>query len=154
MQFKPLILGALAPFAISSPALALDAWNMTTERGLPVLSVEHAQGALRVICDPDRAFGPTSNAAVAARFGKDDNPTMMVVLTKSGEQARLPMKHGMAAQASADAAEWTKMIAILRAGGEFALVTSLDSVTFETPAMPELDCDCSELRPTAQDAPR
>ncbi len=66
---------------------------------------------------------------------------MLVVLAKSGEQARLPMMNGMATQAAAEAAEWTKMIAILRAGGEFALVTSLDSVTFETPAMPELDCD-------------
>jgi hypothetical protein len=141
MQFKPLILGALAPFAMSSPVLALDAWEMTTERGLPVISVEHADGALRVICDPDRVFGPTSNGAVAARFGKDENPTMMVVLAKSGEQARLSIKNGMATQAFADVAEWTKMIAILRAGGEFALVTSLDSVTFETPAMPELDCD-------------
>ena len=141
MQFKPLILGALAPFAMSSPVLALDAWEMTTERGLPVISVEHAEGALRVICDPDRVFGPTSNGAVSARFGKDDSPTMLVVLAKSGEQARLPMANGMATQAAADAVEWTKLIAILRAGGEFALVTSLDSVTFETAAMPELDCD-------------
>lgn len=141
MQFKPLILGALAPFAMSSPVLALDAWEMTTARGLPVISVEHAEGTLRVICDPDRVFGPTSNGAVAALFGKDDNPTMLVVLAKSGEQARLPMANGMATQAAADVAEWTKMIAILRAGGEFALVTSLDSVTFETPALPELDCD-------------
>ena len=129
MQFKPLILGALAPFAMSSPVLALDAWEMTTERGLPVISVEHAEGALRVICDPDRVFGPTSNGAVAARFGKDLNPTMLVVLAKSGEQARLPMANGMANKAAADVAEWMKMIAIMRAGGEFAHFTSLDRVT-------------------------
>jgi len=141
MQLKLLILGALAPIALCSPAMALDAWVMTTERGLPVATVERADGTLRVICDPDRVFGPTSNGAVAARLGKDDSPTMIVFLARSGEQARLPVKNGMATQAAADPTEWTKMIAILRAGGEFAVVTSLDSVKFETPPLPELDCD-------------
>lgn len=71
MQLKLLILGALAPIALCSPAMALDAWVMTIERGLPVATVERADGSLRVICDPDRVFGPTSNAAVAAQLGKD-----------------------------------------------------------------------------------
>jgi hypothetical protein len=141
MQLKLLVLGVVAPFAICGPALALDAWAMTTERGLPVATVGSAEGTLRVICDPDRVFGPTSNAAIAAQLGGDDNPNMIVFLARSGEQARLQVTNGVAPQATTEAAEWAKMVAILRAGGEFAVVTSLDSVTFETPAFPELDCD-------------
>ena len=141
MHFTSPILGALALFVTSNPAMALDAWVTSVERGLPVFSVETSKGALRLICDPDRVFGPTSNGGVTARFAKDDNPAMLVFLAKSGEQARLTLKNGMATQAAADPDEWTKMLTILRVGGEFAVVTSLDSLTLETPAMPDLACD-------------
>jgi hypothetical protein len=74
-------------------------------------------------------------------FDKDEAPDMVVVLAKSGEQARLPLKNGVAAQASAEAMDWSKMVATFRAGGEFALVTSADSLTFETAPLPELACE-------------
>jgi hypothetical protein len=66
---------------------------------------------------------------------------MVVVLAKSGEQARLPVNNGIAAQASVDAADWSKMVATFRSGGEFALVTSADSLTFETAPLPDLACE-------------
>jgi len=66
---------------------------------------------------------------------------MVVVLAKSGEQARLSVKNGISAQATADAAEWAKMVATFRTGGEFALVTSVDSLTFETAPLPDLACE-------------
>lgn len=141
MHFTFPILGALALLAISNPPLAFDTWTASVERGLPVLSVETLNGELRLICDPDRVFGPTPNGGVTARFAKDDHPARLVFLAKSGEQARLTLKNGMATQAAADPAEWAKMLTILRAGGEFAVVTSLDSLTLETPAMPDLACD-------------
>ena len=75
------------------------------------------------------------------RFARDESPEMIVFLAQSGEQARLALKSGMATQAATNPVVWGKMVAILRAGGEFAVVTSLDSLTIETPAMPDLACD-------------
>ena len=141
MQVTSPILGVLVLLTMSGPALALDTWAAQVERGLPVLSIETPDGALRVTCDPDRVFGPTSNGSVTARFTRDENPEMIVFLAQSGEQARLALKGGMATQAATDPVEWGKMVAILRAGGEFAVVTSLDSLTLETSAMPDLVCD-------------
>ncbi len=98
-------------------------------------------GEVRLVCDPDRVFGPTPNGALVVRFLKDAAPDMVVVLAKSGEQARLPVKNGISAQATADAADWAKMVATFRTGGEFALVTSADSLTFETAPLPDLACE-------------
>ena len=141
MQVMSPILGALALLVISNPAVALDAWAASVERGLPVLTAETSSGALRLVCDPDRVFGPTSNGSVTLRFARDDSPEMIVFLAQSGEQARLVVKNGMATQAAADPAEWAKMVAMLRVGGELAVVTSVDSLTLETPAVPDLACD-------------
>ena len=97
---------------------------------------------MRLVCDPDRVFGPTPNGALVVRFDKDAAPDMVVVLAKSGEQARLPVNNGIAAQArSVDAADWSKMVTTFRSGGEFALVTSADSLTFETAPLPDLACE-------------
>jgi hypothetical protein len=135
------VLGAMVLMTFSGPALALDAWKPSTERGLPVLELASDAGKLRLVCDPDRVFGPTPNGALVVRFDKDAAPEMVVVLAKSGEQARLPVKNGLAAQASVGPADWSKMVATFRAGGEFALVTSADSVTFETAPLPDLACE-------------
>lgn len=135
------VLGAFALLAFSDAALALDTWSETVERGLPVLTLQTEAGGLRLICDPDRVFGPTSNGGVAVDFPKDADPSMIVFLAKSGEQARLPVKSGLAAQSAVQPAEWAKMVEILRNGGAFAVVTSLDSLTIETAPMPELSCD-------------
>ena len=132
---------ALALMSVSGPALALDSWTATTERGLPVLSLAQGEGSVRIVCDPDRVFGPTPNGALVVRFDKDAAPEMVVVLAKSGEQARLPVNNGIAAQASVDAADWSKMVATFRTGGEFAMVTSADSLTFETAPLPDLACE-------------
>jgi hypothetical protein len=96
---------------------------------------------LRLVCDPERVFGPTPNGALVVRFDKDAAPDMVVVLAKSGEQARLAAKNGNSAQAAVEAADWSKMVATFREGGEFALVTSADSLTFETAPLPELACE-------------
>ena len=129
MQFTSPILGVLALQMISNPAAALDTWSATVERGLPALSLKAAEGAPRVICDPDRVFGPTPNGGVAVQFPKDADPAMIVFLATSGEQVRLPLKNGFAAQAVAEPAEWAKMIAILRQGGAFAVVTTVLHLT-------------------------
>jgi hypothetical protein len=135
------VLGAIALFLGSGPALALDTWTSTVERGLSVLSLRTSDGELRVVCDPDRVFGPTSNGAVIVHFPEDEAPSTIVFLAKSGEQARLAIKNGMAAQAAADAADWGTMVEILREGGEFAVVSSKDSFTVETAPLPALACD-------------
>ena len=93
---------ALALMSVSGPALALDSWTATTERGLPVLSLAQGEGSVRIVCDPDRVFGPTPNGAVLVSLPKDKAPTTVVFLAKTGEQARLPVSNGTAAQAKAD----------------------------------------------------
>jgi len=132
---------ALALMSVADPALALDSWTATTERGLPVLSLVQSEGSVRIVCDPDRVFGPTPNGAVIVSLPKDKAPTTVVFLAKTGEQARLPVANGSAAQAKADAAEWTKMVDILRKGGEFAVVSSDDSLSFDTAPLPDLACE-------------
>ncbi|SEO28294.1 hypothetical protein SAMN04488103_1194 [Gemmobacter aquatilis] len=132
---------ALALISVSGPALALDSWTATTERGLPVLSLTQGEGSVRIVCDPDRVFGPTPNGAVIVALPRDKAPTTVVFLAKSGEQARLAIVNGAAAQAKADAAEWASMIEILRRGGEFAVVSSQDSLSFETAPLPDLACE-------------
>ena len=132
---------SLALISISGPALALESWTATTERGLPVLSLTQGEGSVRIVCDPDRVFGPTPNSAVLVTLPKDKAPTTVVFLAKTGEQARLAVANGIAAQAKVDAAEWAKMVEILRKGGVFALVTSADSLSFETAPLPDLACE-------------
>lgn len=135
------LFGALALCVASSPALALDSWAQTTERGLPVLSLTSGDGAVRIVCDPDRVFGSTPNGAVVVNLPKDKSAATVVFLAKSGEQARLTLAKGIAAQATTDAAEWAKMVAIVKAGGEFAVVSARDSLSFETAPLPNLACE-------------
>jgi hypothetical protein len=135
------VLAVSALAAMSVPVHGLEAWTVGVERGLPTYALTSEAGQVRLVCDPDRVFGPTSNGALVVRFDKDAAPDMVVVLAKSGEQARLPVNNGIAAQASVDAADWSKMVATFRSGGEFALVTSADSLTFETAPLPELACE-------------
>ena len=135
------VLAVSAFAAMSVPVHALDAWTAGVERGLPTYTLTSDAGEVRLVCDPDRVFGPTPNAALVVRFDKDAAPEMVVVLAKSGEQARLPVKNGIAAQAVVDAADWSKMVATFRSGGEFAIVTSADSLTFETAPLPDLACE-------------
>ncbi|MFN7599488.1 MAG: hypothetical protein ACK5PT_22685 [Cereibacter sp.] len=135
------VLAIAALAAMSVPVHALDSWTVGVERGLPTYALTSEAGEVRLVCDPDRVFGPTPNGALVVRFDKDTAPDMVVVLAKSGEQARLPVKNGISAQAAVDAADWSKMVATFRAGGEFALVTSADSLTFKTAPLPELACE-------------
>jgi hypothetical protein len=131
---------ALVLISVSGPALALDSWTASTERGLPVLSLTQGEGAVRIVCDPDRVFGPTANGAVLVTLPNDKALTTVVFLAKTGEQARLAVTNGIAAQATGDATEWTKMVEILRKGGAFAVVSSADSLSFETAPLPDLAC--------------
>jgi hypothetical protein len=135
------VVGAVALVLVSGPAMALDTWTVGVERGLPTYALASDVGAFRLVCDPDRVFGPTPNGAVVVRFAKDPDPTMIVVLAKTGEQARLPVTHGTVAQAAVEAADWARMIGILRAGGSFAVVTSTDSLAYETAPLPALACE-------------
>jgi hypothetical protein len=135
------VFGAAVVVAMSGPALALDAWAESVERGLATYALASADGELRLVCDPDRVFGPTPNGALVIRFAKDADPSMVVVLAKSGEQSRLPVRNGTAAQSVVEAADWAKMVAMFRTGGAFAVVTSTDSLTFETAPLPDLACD-------------
>lgn len=66
---------------------------------------------------------------------------MIVFLAKTGEQAQLPVRAGIAARSAADAADCAAMVAILRTGGCFAMVTSKDSLTVETAPLPDLACE-------------
>lgn len=132
---------ALALISGTGPALALDSWALTTERGLPVLNLSQGEASVRIVCDPDRVFGPTPNGAVIVALPNGKDTTLIVFLAKTGEQARLAMKNGKAAQAQADAVEWAKMVDILRKGGEFAVVSAHDSLSFETAPLPDLACE-------------
>jgi hypothetical protein len=53
----------------------------------------------------------------------------------------LAVAAGIAAQAKIDAAEWDKMVEILRKGGAVAVVSSADSLSFETTPLPDLACE-------------
>lgn len=135
------LFGALVLCIVSGPALSMDSWTQTTERGLPVLSLTSGDGGVRIVCDPDRVFGSTPNGAVVVNLPKDKAATTVVFLAKGGEQARLVLAKGVAAQATTDATEWAKMVAIVKAGGEFAVVSSHDSLRFETAPLPDLACE-------------
>lgn len=141
MQFPSPILAAALLFVAVTPALALDTWTDTVQRGLHALSLKTADGEVRIYCDPDRVFGPDSNANVAVELVKDADPTTVVFLAKTGEQARLAVKAGHAFQTKTDAAEWSKMVAIVKAGGSFAIVTSKASMSVETAPIPDLACE-------------
>lgn len=132
---------ALALISATGPALALDSWTATTERGLSVLSLTQGKGSVRIVCDPDRVFGQTPNGAVIVALPNEKDPTTVVFLAKTGEQARLAIANGSASQAKADAVEWVKMVKILRNGGEFAVVSAQDSLSFETEPLPDLACE-------------
>lgn len=141
MQIPSPILAATFLFAAVLPALALHTWTDTVQRGLRALSLKTAEGEVRIYCDPDRVFGPDSNANVAVDLANDTDPTMVVFLAKSGEQARLPVKAGHAFQTQTDAADWSKMVAMVKAGGSFAIVTSKASMSVETAPIPDLACE-------------
>lgn len=141
MQFPSPILAAALLFVGVTPALALDTWTDTVQRGLRALSLKTADGEVRIYCDPDRVFGPDSNANVAIDLANDADPTTVVFLAKTGEQARLAVKAGHAFQTQADAADWSKMVAMVKAGGSFAIVTSKASMSVETAPIPDLACE-------------
>jgi hypothetical protein len=141
MQVPSPILAAALLFVAVTPALAIDTWTDTVQRGLRALSLTTTDGEVRIYCDPDRVFGPDSNANVAVELTKDTDPTMVVFLAKTGEQARLPVKAGHAFQTQTDAAEWSKMVAMVKAGGSFAIVTSKASMSVETAPIPDLACE-------------
>lgn len=140
MQIRSPILAAALMVVAFTPALALDTWTDTVQRGLRALSLKTADGEVRIYCDPDRVFGPDSNANVAIDLAKDANPTTVVFLAKTGEQARLAIKAGHAFQTQTDAADWSKMVAMVKAGGSFAIVTSKASMSVETAPIPDLAC--------------
>lgn len=141
MQIRSPILAASLLFVAVTPALALDIWTDSVHRGLRALFLKTADGEVRIYCDPDRVFGPDSNANVAIDLAKDANPTMVVFLAKTGEQARLAIKAGHAFQTQTDAADWSKMVAMVKAGGSFAIVTSKASMSVETAPIPDLACE-------------
>ncbi|HBD90655.1 MAG TPA: hypothetical protein DC061_08705 [Gemmobacter sp.] len=66
---------------------------------------------------------------------------MIVFLARDGAQARLSVQGGIATQAATDPQDWAKMVAMLQAGGTFAVVSSKDSLTFDMPALPDLACN-------------
>jgi hypothetical protein len=141
MQVPSPILAAALLFVAVTPVLAIDTWTDTVQRGLRALSLTTTDGEVRIYCDPDRVFGPDSNANVAVELIKDTDPTMVVFLAKTGEQARLQNKAGHAFQTQTDAAEWSKMVAMVKAGGSFAIVTSKASMSVETAPIPDLACE-------------
>ena len=141
MQFRSPILATALLFVAVTPALALDTWTDTVQRGLRALSLKTADGEVRIYCDPDRVFGPASNANVAIDLAKDADPTTVVFLAKTGEQARLAVKAGHAFQTQTDAADWSKTVAMVKAGGSFAIVTSKASMSVESAPIPDLDCE-------------
>jgi hypothetical protein len=141
MQISSPILAATLSFIAVTPALALDTWTDTVQRGLRALTLKTADGEVRLYCDPDRVFGPDSNANVAIALAKDSDPTTAVFLAKTGEQARFAVKAGHAFQTQTDAADWSKMVAMVKAGGSFAIVTSKASMSVETAPIPDLACE-------------
>lgn len=141
MQIPSPILAAALLFVAVTPALALDTWTDNVQRGLRALTLKTADGEVRIYCDPDRVFGPDSNANVAIGLAKDADPTTVVFLAKTGELARLTVKAGHAFQAKTDAADWSKMVAMVKAGGSFAIVTSKASMSVETAPIPDLACE-------------
>jgi hypothetical protein len=141
MQIPSPVLAAALLIVAVSPALALDTWTDTVQRGLRALSLKTAEGEVRIYCDPDRVFGPDSNGNVAVDLANDTDPTIVVFLAKSGEQARLQVKAGHAFQTQTDPAEWSKVVAMVKTGGAFAIVTSKASMSVETAPIPDLACD-------------
>lgn len=133
---------AVLTMMLATPVLAQTDWVAGVSRGLETYALEQSGGTVTLICDPDRLFGnDASNASLRVTFLNGGAPSRLVLLAASGEQATLDIVQGGANEATLDPIEWSKMVTILSAGGDFAFVTSADALQFEdvTP-LPDLMC--------------
>lgn len=119
-------------------------WTDTVTRGLRMFEVkgktERHSVSLRVICDPDRVFGDSSNASIFVDLPRDKKPSRLAIMSEEGEQAVLALVHGTAWQNDANPAQWQKMADILFSNTHFTLVTKSDAVTFDLANVPTGGC--------------
>lgn len=119
----------------SGPIVIEDAaWSDSVERGLSVHELEASGAGVQLVCDPDRVFGSKSNGSFAITLPSAAQPTQIVVLAQSGEQAALQLTENRAAQLDTNPDQWSALVAILQENTEFAVVSSDDAVTWQVEA--------------------
>ena len=128
--------------AAAGPAAAAMEWQQTVMRGLETYTLSNdGQSGATLLCDPNRVFGGTSNASLVVTMPNDPDPSVVVLLASTGEQAALQLVDGRAIEKDTDPVEWLQMVEIIRGGGTFAFVTGDDAMQFDGVAsLPDLAC--------------
>lgn len=122
-------LGLIATPAFAAPSLS---WSNSVMRGMQTYKVENKAAKVQLVCDPDRVFGGGSNASLNVNFGTPETSSNLVLLSSSGEQVPLTIdQDGFAFEVNQKPADWAKMVKMIRAGGNYAFVTSHHSAEFE-----------------------
>jgi hypothetical protein len=141
MRVQLLIPALVLTATLSQPAEAAETWTEAVSRGLTTYSLGDASAGITIVCDPDRVFGPSSNGNIHVRFADDANPSTVVLLSQTGQQAALPVSNGRVLQAGVPAEDWAGFIELVSQGGEFALVTPTASMIFDAAPLPGLACN-------------
>lgn len=129
------VLGCLATAATS------QAWEIGMSRGLATYEASANDGALLLVCDPDRVYNPdVSYAHISVAMPEDLASREVVFLAATGQQARFSVRDGIATQQEADPVAWSKLIDMIEAGGQIVAVTALDSFTLDLDASPGFPC--------------
>ena len=96
---------------------------------------------MRLVCDPDRVFGSTPNTSLIVEMPKEKDPKRIVFLARNGQQAHFVPVNGIVLMNDQKPEEWRKMLDMIKKGGEFAVVTANDSMTFELEPIGSLRCE-------------
>ncbi|MGH1370251.1 MAG: hypothetical protein ACRBCL_16695 [Maritimibacter sp.] len=132
---------AMSLIAAATPALAGSQWAQSISRGMTVFSYAEDSYSITLACDPDRVFGDKSNATLPVQFAKHPAPAQVVLLAQSGEQAAFTVENGVVSEFKADEEQWAKMVAIIGEGGDYAFVTSQDSLQLSgMEPIPDMSC--------------
>lgn len=136
------ILQNFAFLIVASPAVAATSWDTSTHRGLSVFDLSSEGNQVILTCDPDHVFGDTSNGSLRISIDGAGQSSQLVIVDQGGNQARFFIEHDLVMEAKADPDEWAKMLKIVAAGGDFALVTSTGSAQFlDVDAIIDLSCN-------------
>ena len=130
--------------ALAAPTFLMAAqdWRTGLARGLPTYTAAAEGGSLVMVCDPDRVYNPdVSYANFVVKLPKDPAAQQIVFLAADGHQAAFDVRDGTVTRQKARPADWSMLIAMIRQGGTFAVVTVRDTFSLEMTAMPDFDCD-------------
>lgn len=131
----------LALFMCCASSVSAAEWETGMSRGLETYAATAKGGSLLLVCDPDRVYNPNvSYAHIRLSVSEDLDAARIVLLAATGEQAAFMVRDGITTQQEADPQAWSKMIDMIEAGGQIAVVTARASFSLELDPMPGFRC--------------